>query len=82
MPVYEYYCDNCKEKMEIEQRITEQPIKVCPKCNSSRFKRLISVTNFILKGSGWYKTDYTDLGKKRKEENKANEDENKVDKNS
>lgn len=79
MPIYEYYCDNCKEKMEIEQRITEDPIKVCPRCNSSRFRRLISVTNFILKGSGWYKTDYANLGKTRKKKSGSND--NKGDKN-
>lgn len=77
MPLYEYYCDECKKVYEIEQRITEDPIPVCPTCGSAKFRRRISATSFVLKGSGWYKTDYTDYGKKAKEEKK---DESKIDK--
>ena len=41
------------------QRITEDPLAKCRECGSSEFKRLISATAFVLKGSGWYKTDYS-----------------------
>ena len=32
MPTYEYACDNCGHEFERQQRITEKPLKKCPKC--------------------------------------------------
>jgi putative FmdB family regulatory protein len=54
MPVYEYQCTACGHEFEREQRISEDPIKKCPKCGKAKAKRLISRTSFVLKGSGWY----------------------------
>ena len=54
MPVYEYACGKCGHEFEAEQRITEDPLKTCPKCRSRKLKRLISQTSFVLKGGGWY----------------------------
>jgi putative FmdB family regulatory protein len=54
MPVYEYQCSACKFEFEREQRISEDPIKKCPKCGKQKAKRLISRTSFVLKGGGWY----------------------------
>ncbi len=54
MPTYEYGCSNCGNQWELEQRITENPIRKCPKCKKLKAQRLISGGNFILKGDGWY----------------------------
>jgi putative FmdB family regulatory protein len=54
MPVYEYQCTACSFEFEREQRISEDPIKKCPKCGKQKAKRLISRTSFVLKGGGWY----------------------------
>ena len=54
MPTYDYGCEACGESWELEQRITEDPIKKCPKCGKMKARRLISGGSFILKGSGWY----------------------------
>ena len=41
------------------QRITAEPLHACPECGAEDgLKRLISQTSFVLKGSGWYVTDY------------------------
>ena len=56
MPIYEYKCKNCGV-FEVTQRITENPLTTCPTCND-QVARLISLTSFVLKGSGWYATDY------------------------
>jgi putative FmdB family regulatory protein len=58
MPVYEYRCGKCGHEFEELQRITADPIRKCPKCGKNAVERLISKTSFILKGTGWYKTDY------------------------
>jgi putative FmdB family regulatory protein len=56
MPIYEYKCPKCGE-FEVSQRITEDALKKCPTCKS-KVERLLSRTSFILKGTGWYATDY------------------------
>jgi putative FmdB family regulatory protein len=62
MPIYEYACAKCESEFEVEQRITEDPLKSCPKCRSRRIKRLISRTSFALKGGGWYADGYASNG--------------------
>ena len=57
MPIYKYECKNCGSRYEVWQKITEEPLKVCEKCGGELI-RLISQTSFILKGTGWYVTDY------------------------
>lgn len=59
MPTYDYECQNdqCQHAFEAEQRISEDPLKVCPKCEKETAKRLISGRGaFALNGSGWFKT--------------------------
>ena len=57
MPVYEYECLKCKKRHEIMQRITANPLTDCPDCGG-KMKKIISSTTFVLKGTGWYATDY------------------------
>ena len=70
MPVYEYQCAACSHEFEREQRISEAPVKKCPKCGKLKAKRLISRTSFVLKGSGWYSDLYGSAkpGGEKKEE--------------
>jgi putative FmdB family regulatory protein len=56
MPIYEYKCPKCGV-FEVTQRITESALKKCPTCKS-KIERIMSATSFVLKGSGWYATDY------------------------
>ena len=56
MPIYEYKCNKCGV-FEVMQKITEAPLKKCPTCKG-KTERIISNTSFVLKGSGWYATDY------------------------
>ena len=55
MPCYEYQCVKCGVFTE-QQLITADKLKNCPICKSS-VERLISLSSFSLKGSGWTKTD-------------------------
>jgi putative FmdB family regulatory protein len=56
MPIYEYKCNKCGV-FEVMQKITEAPLKKCPTCKG-KAERQISSTSFVLKGTGWYVTDY------------------------
>ena len=71
MPIYEYACAKCESEFEVEQRITEDPVKTCPKCRSRKVKRLISRTSFVLKGGGWYSDLYSSNQGKEKTESKS-----------
>lgn len=62
MPLYEYHCSKCDEVFQVKQRITEDPLTTHPDCGGA-VERLISATSFVLKGGGWYKTDYAAGGK-------------------
>ncbi|MBV8137092.1 MAG: zinc ribbon domain-containing protein [Deltaproteobacteria bacterium] len=61
MPIYEYKCNKCGV-VEVMQRITEAPLKKCPNCKS-KVERMMSRSSFVLKGTGWYATDYANKGK-------------------
>ena len=70
MPIYEYKCSKCGHKIEVIQKMSDQPITVCEKCNGSMSK-VISPAGLMFKGSGWYITDYSSKGKQPSEPSKA-----------
>lgn len=72
MPTYEYQCKACGHELEAFQNISDEPLKVCPKCHAEALGKLLSAPNFHLKGTGWYATDFKDKGKP-KEPQKATE---------
>ncbi|MBF0549983.1 MAG: zinc ribbon domain-containing protein [Deltaproteobacteria bacterium] len=57
MPIYEYVCEKCNGRFEAFQRMSDAPINSCSACGGPAHK-IISHSSFILKGSGWYVTDY------------------------
>ncbi len=70
MPIYEYVCDDCGKRCEVIQKITDQPLSVCPDCGG-KMQKLVSQTSFILKGNGWYVTDYASPERKKAQEAEA-----------
>ena len=64
MPIYEYRCDACGHTDEHLQKVSEAPLKVCPACGKSKYKKQLSAAGFQLKGTGWYATDFKSTGKK------------------
>jgi putative FmdB family regulatory protein len=64
MPTYEYECLKCKRVFEIRQRISEPALTVCDVCGGE-VRRLLSAAPFILKGAGWYVTDYPSESRKQ-----------------
>jgi putative FmdB family regulatory protein len=69
MPTYEYECEKCHHQFERFQKMTDEPVKVCPVCGG-KVKRLISGGGgFLFKGNGFYITDHrSESYKKRKKE--------------
>ena len=58
MPIYEYECAACGQPHEALQKVSDRPLKKCPDCGKPKLKRLLSAPMFLLKGSGWYETDF------------------------
>ena len=65
MPIYEYECLKCGHQLEVMQKISDDPLKQCPKCKAKKLEKLISQSAFAFKGSGWYVTDYSKSGAKK-----------------
>ncbi len=66
MPIYEYECQKCGAAFELMQSISARPPKSCidDKCKGKP-RRLVSKGGFILKGTGWYATDYPTESRKK-----------------
>ncbi len=59
MPTYQYRCTNCGNELELVQKMSDNSLTICPKCEKETFERVITAEGgFVLKGSGFYKTDY------------------------
>src|SRR5262249_21959545 len=56
VPTYEYACAECGGRLEAVQKITDDPLAVCPGCGG-RLRKLFSPVGIVFKGSGFYRTD-------------------------
>lgn len=61
VPIYEYQCTKCSEVTERLQGINDPPLRKCPSCGA-RVRKKMSPGAFVLKGTGWYATDYAGKG--------------------
>ncbi len=77
MPIYEYECNECEHKLEVIQKINEEPLKECPECGDDSLRKLVSAASFRLKGTGWYETDFKDKKPKRDTEKSTDKDDKK-----
>lgn len=65
MPIYDYQCLNCEYIQEVIERYVDDTKRTCPKCGYKMVK-LLSASNFILKGTGWYQSDFKNINKSKK----------------
>ena len=56
MPTYVYRCQQCNNHLEVIQKFSDAPLKVCPKCQG-QLRRVIHASGIVFKGSGWYVND-------------------------
>jgi putative FmdB family regulatory protein len=64
VPTYEYECRSCLRRFEVRQRISEAALSTCEHCGGP-VQRLLAAAPFILKGKGWYVTDYPSEERKK-----------------
>lgn len=56
MPTYEYACKSCGERLEVQQRFTDDPLTECPLCEGP-LRKVFGNVGIAFKGSGFYKND-------------------------
>jgi len=64
MPIYEYKCTKCNKQFEVNQKIADPLLTECRVCGG-KLKKLITSSSFVLKGGGWYVTDYPSAERKK-----------------
>ena len=57
MPTYVYRCKKCEHQFETIQKMTDEPIKECPKCKGE-VARIMFPVGIVFKGPGFYVNDY------------------------
>lgn len=72
MPIYEYRCENCGDFREVIQKMSDAPLRLCKSCGKEALEKVLSKTSFVLKGSGWYVTDYKSRPSEAKSESQSN----------
>lgn len=58
MPIYAYRCAACGHAKDVLQKMSDEPLTVCPQCGAGSFAKQLTAAGFQLKGSGWYVTDF------------------------
>jgi putative FmdB family regulatory protein len=58
MPIYAYKCGSCGHAKDVLQKLSDEPLRVCPPCSAPAFSKQVTAAGFQLKGSGWYVTDF------------------------
>ncbi|HYA88904.1 MAG TPA: zinc ribbon domain-containing protein [Nitrospirota bacterium] len=64
MPNYEYECGSCGGRFEVLQKFSDPVLTMCKICNAKNLRKVLSPTSFVLKGNGWYATDYASQDRK------------------
>lgn len=58
MPTYVYECKACEKTFEVEQRMSEDPLRDCDCGAEGALRRLIQPTAMMFKGGGFHINDY------------------------
>jgi len=64
MPTYGYECKSCGHTFDAFQSMTDEPLKICPKCGKAIRRLINGGTGVIFKGGGFYVTDKSGRGGK------------------
>lgn len=71
MPVYEYECSACGRRFEAMQKFSDPALSDCRNCGATGVRKVLAPAAFVLKGSGWYVTDYASPDRRKAAEAEA-----------
>ena len=60
MPIYSYKCNACGHQSDVLQKMSDAPLTTCPACGKDSYSKQLTAAGFVLKGGGWYVTDFKD----------------------
>ncbi len=63
MPTYSYACTECSNKFDVVQAFSDDSLTDCPQCDG-RLRKVFGKVGVVFKGSGFYRTDSRESGKK------------------
>ena len=72
MPIYSYKCNACGHQSDVLQKMSDAPLTKCPACGKDSYSKQLTAAGFVLKGGGWYVTDFKDQ-KGKGQDKKQNE---------
>lgn len=58
MPIYAYRCTDCGFEKDVMRKISDPLLTTCPECGTESFAKQLTAPGFLLKGNGWYATDF------------------------
>jgi putative FmdB family regulatory protein len=74
VPTYSYACTECDDRFDAVQSFTDDTLTTCTKC-SGRLRKLFNSVGVVFKGSGFYRTDSRESGKKTSESTESSKSE-------
>ncbi len=57
MPIYTYRCEHCGVQFDRRQHFSDEPLTVCPECETETLRKVYLPVGIVFKGSGFYATD-------------------------
>lgn len=57
MPTYDYMCDSCGTAFEVQHKMADNPVIVCPRCGQSAHQVFSAGFGLNFTGKGFYQTD-------------------------
>lgn len=58
MPIYTYRCENCGVQFDRRQNFNDDPLTICPECETETLRKVYLPVGIVFKGSGFYSTDH------------------------
>ena len=58
MPIYTYRCENCGVQFDRRQKFSDEPLTICPECETATLHKVFQPVGIVFKGSGFYSTDH------------------------
>ncbi len=77
MPIYTYRCESCGVQFDRRQKFEEEPLVICPECQTETLRKVYLPVGIVFKGSGFYATD--NRSPSGMEESRLTEDHSKPD---
>ncbi len=52
MPLYDYKCDACSNRFEVDHPMSAPPVQVCPQCGAQQVRKILSTGGIGHSSSG------------------------------